>query len=241
MNGFERLSDDLSCVSFLYRSKEAVSRGCEVKTMRRKIFSAGVVALLLLSLVGCGVGDSGDAVDKVAKGLLPGRLWKETPPWNTLNGVVKVVHSGFGFALTDNDEFHVLKIHIERWRHLQPQYIRGLLKANKSIEEIRAELSEKEAATLYRGDLRLGEKDYRLVNISVAEDDDYRSLVADIEGPLGDPESGVIVGNISVTARDYECVRIGNGTLTMNKGDSQGEYQVLLNICSPFPWTMEDV
>ena len=203
-----------------------------MKTMSRKIFSAGVVALLLLSLIGCGVGNSGDAGDKVAKSLSLG---------NTLNGVVKVVHSGFGFALTDNDEFHVLKIHVERWRHLQPQYIRGLLKANKNIEEIRAELSEKEAATFYRGDLRLGEKVYRLVNISVAEDDDYRSLFADIEGLLGDPERGEVVGNISVTVRDYKGFRIGDGKLTMKKGDYQGEYQVLLNIYPPFPWAMEKV
>jgi hypothetical protein len=210
-----------------------------MKTIGGQIFCAGVVALLLLSLVVCGVGDSGATVDNVAKGLSLGRLWKETPPRNTPNGVVKVVHSGRGFALSDNAEFHVLKIHVDRWMHLQPQTIRELMKANKSIEEIRAELMEQEAITLYRGHLSLGEKYYKLVNISVAEDDDNRGLVADIEGPLGDSELSEIVGNISVTVMDYEGVRIGDGKLTMKKGDYPDEYRVLLYIYDTTP--VEDV
>ena len=49
-------------------------RGKESKKWRLR----KMVALLLLSIVGCGVGNSGDAVDKVAKGLSLGGLWKET-------------------------------------------------------------------------------------------------------------------------------------------------------------------
>lgn len=192
----------------------------------------------MLSIVGSGVGDTRA---KGAMGLSLGRLWKETPPENTPTGVVKVVQSGFGFALADTDEFHVLKLHVEGWRLLQLHYMRGLLEANKSIEEIRAELSEKETATFYHGDLRLGAKDYRLVNIRVAGDGDQRSLFADIEGPLGDPERGEIIGNISVTVRTYEGFRIGDGKLRMEKGSYRGEYQVLLTSYPPLPWAMEDL
>ena len=129
--------------------------------------------------------------------------------------------------MTDN-EFHVLRINIVRVRHLQPLDMRGLMESGKSIEEIRAELIEREGALSYQGYLRLGEDTYRLVNINVTENGDVRDFKADIVGPSA--ELSAIIGNISVTIEDHEGFRIGEGTLAMDEGVYRGPYQVLLQV-----------
>lgn len=109
---------------------------------------------------------------------------------------IQVVHQGQGFALND-DEFHVLKIHIVRVRRLQPRDMRELLEANKTLEEIRAEITEKEWTPFYRGNLRLGKNNYKLANITVSGDGANRTFTADIVDPLSD--SSEALGQIIVT------------------------------------------
>jgi hypothetical protein len=201
-----------------------------METRRRKIMAAGVAALLLFGLFGCGVAvpvraQRGEADDKNnnGNGLALGRVGNEVPPGLALNARVWVVHRGYGFALTD-DEFHVLRIHIARVRHLQPLDMRELMESGKSIEEIRAELMEREGALFYQGYLRLGEDTYRLVNINVTENGDVKNFTADIVGPS--PALSPTIGTISVTLEDKEGFRVGDGELTMNGAT----YRVLLQV-----------
>lgn len=203
---------------------------------RRKIMAVGVLALLLFGLVGCGVAvpqpsHKEEAGNNEAKGLPLGRVWNDLSLENDLKTPIGVVHRGFGFALAD-DDFHVLRINIVRVRHLQPIDIKGLLEANKSIEEIRAEIRERKWITSYQGDMRLGNKSYKLVNISVTEDGDYK-FYANITGPVEEPKLSKNIGSISVTIKEYEGVRTGEGKLTMNDGNYAGEYRVLLNVYPP--------
>jgi len=209
-----------------------------MKSMRRRILCMGVVALLLLGLVGCGIAvpqqaHREEAGDNAGKGLALGKVVNEVLPRADLNAPIGVVHRGFGFAMED-DEFHVLRIHIVRVRHLQPVDIKGLLEANKSIKEIRAELMEREGLTSYQGQMRLGNNSYKLVNISVTEDGDYPSFSANLTGPVEESELSES-GSISVTIKEYEGVRIGEGTLTMNDGVYSGTYRVLLQVSPPVP------
>lgn len=209
-----------------------------METRRRKIIAAGVVTLLFFGLVGCGVAASqgalgGDANDSSGKGLALGRVEKDVPPGVGLNARMWVVHLGQGFAINDSD-FHVLRINIVRVRSLQPLDFKELMKSNKSIEEIRAEMMAREGALSYQGYLRLGKDTYRLVNINlttVTENGNVRNFVADIVG-LPAKQSATI-GNISVTVMDLEGFRVGDGTLTMNNGNYVGEYRVLLNVYPP--------
>jgi len=196
----------------------------------------GVIAVFLLSIAGTGLALSppvqkGKAGDKAAKGLSLGGVVDEVSPNEAMKAPIRVVHSGHGFALSGS-EFHVLRVHIVRARHIQPMYSRELMVANKSIEEIKAEIEGKRWTPFYRGHLRLGESHYRLVNLSGGDD---RNFTADIVKPS---ENGEIVGNISVTIMNYEGVRIGDGTLTMTEGDYIGEYRVLLDILPPLPRPM---
>ena len=208
-------------------------------SVKRKVLCVGAVALLLLGLVGSGVAVSPhaqkvNAANNGAQGLSLGRVAGGMSPMAAIKAPINVVHSGQGFALTDDDEFHVLRIHIVRVRNLQPTDIRGLLEANKSIEEIRAEIMEGEGVPFYRGYLRLGVNHYRLANISVSEPGDNRTLYADVMEPSWDSESTETIGSIAVTAMNYEGVRIGDGTLTMPEGNYTGDYRVLLTM-HPIP------
>ena len=202
----------------------------------------GVVALLLISIVGTGVAVSQQAQKGKAKAMAAGVATEEMSQNAAMSGPIRAIHSGHGFALTDEGGFHVLRVNILKVGQIHPSEIRGLMGENRSISEIRARIENMtEGAPFYRGHMRLGENYYRLVNISVSETDDggNRTFEADVVGPLGraEPSGNMnIVGNISVTVMPYEGVRIGDGTLTMDEEDDySGKYRVLLDVLPPQP------
>jgi len=205
--------------------------------IKRKILCVGVLAALLLSVALTGVAVSqpvqnGNAMGKVAQqGLTPDGAAGEISMNKAMRVPIRVVHSGHGFALNEN-EFHVLRVHIVRARHVQPAYLRGLMEANKSIEQIRAEIEGAEGQQIYRGNLRLGVNHYRLANISVTASGDDQVVNADV---MERGENGGKVGTISVTTKNYERTRIGDGTLTMSGGQYPGEYRALLDVLPPRP------
>jgi hypothetical protein len=209
-----------------------------MENIHRRILCMGVVAALLLSLAGTGVAvpqpaHKGEAMDKVAKALSAGGIAEEVSPNEVRKVPIWVIHRGHGFALNDSgDEFHVLRMHIVRAIRIQPIYSRELMEANKSIEKIKAEINEEGWHPFYQGHLRLGEKHYRLVNISVDDVGDNRVVNADIV-ELG--ENGETVGNISVAVMNHEGAWIGDGELMMYGGGYSGEYRVLLDVLPPGP------
>jgi len=208
-----------------------------MKRANRRILCVSVVAVLLISIVGTGVAVSQHA--QKGKAMAAGNPGEEISRNAAMNVPIRAIHSGHGFALAEDGEFHVLRVNILTVGHIHPGEIRGLMAENKSISEIRAEIENMTGgAPFYRGHMRLGEDHYRLVNMSVAETDDgERTFDADIVGPLGNAETNKTAGHISVTVMPYEGVRIGNGTLTMNEGDEySGEYRVLLDVLPPRPW-----
>jgi hypothetical protein len=169
------------------------------------------------------------ALNNGSKGLAPGQVKKEIPQLAAIKAPITVLHKAQGFALNESsDEFHVLRTSIIRVRRVQPMHMRDLMEANKSIEDIKAEITEADWVPFYKGSLRLGEHTYNLVNISVNETGDNLTFSADLVDPLVDSESSETVGSIEVAALNYEGVRIADGTLAMYKGDYPGEYRVLL-------------
>ncbi len=177
------------------------------------------------------------ALNNGSKGVASGQVKKEIPQLAAIKAPITVVHKAQGFALNESgDGFHVLRVNILKVGQIHPSEIRGLMGENKNISEIRARIENMTGgAPFYRGDMRLGENYYRLVNISVSETEDggNRTFDADVVGPLGNMS---IVGNISVTVMPYEGVWIGDGTLNMYDGEEySGEYRVLLDVLPPHP------
>lgn len=210
-----------------------------MKHVNRRILCMSVVALLLISIVGTGVAVSQQAQKGNAKAMAvsAGVVAEEMSQNAAMSGAIRAIHSGHGFALAnDGNEFHVLRVNILKIGQIHPSEIRGLMVENRNISEIRAEIEEKGGAPFYRGSMRLGENRYRLVNMSVAETDDgNRTFYADVVGPLGNAETNKTAGHICVTVMQYEGVWIGDGELTMDEGEYNGEYRALLDVLPPQP------
>ncbi len=155
---------------------------------------------------------------------------EELSPKGALKVPIRIVHCGHGFALKRDgtEEFHMLRVHIVRVRHLQPIYVRELMAKGMGIKEIRAEIEKQRGRYFYRGYLQFGENLYRLVNMSRDEANGSRVFNADIAGRLDNTES--IVGHIRITVMRYEGLWIGDGELSMDEGVYAGEYKVLLNL-----------
>ena len=169
------------------------------------------------------------AMNNGSNELAPGQVKKEIPQLAAIKAPITVLHKAQGFALNESsDEFHVLTTSIIRVRRVQPIHMRDLMEANKSIEDIKAEITEKDWVPFYKGSLRLGEHTYNLVNISVNETGDNLTFSAELVDTVVHPESSKTVGSLEVTALNYESVRIADGALTMYVGDYSGEYRVLL-------------
>ena len=202
--------------------------------VKRKILCIGVLAALLLSIACTGI----VLAQPVQKGKETGRVanaLSASGEMEASNGVAKVpiklVRGGHGFALYEDDKFHVLRVHIARAMRLQPIYANALMEENMGIEDIETETGK--CTPYHRGHMRLGENHYRLVNMSVDETGSDRIFEADVMGPVQSTDTNKIVGHICVTAMDYEGVRIGEGELTMDEGEYEGEYRVLLDLFPP--------
>jgi len=208
--------------------------------VKRRVLCVGVVvALLLLSIVATGVAVSQpvqkeNAMGKVAKAMSAGGVAEEVSTNRAQRAPIRIVHSGYGFAINEDDEFHVLRVHIVKRRVFQPRYIRELMGEDTNIEELKAKIEGAGGRPIYQGHLRLGENHYRLVNMSVDNGTDgNRVFDADIVGPLRNlepSENMSIAGHISMAVMRYEGARIGEGELTMSEGDYTGEYSVLLDM-----------
>ncbi|NQE06524.1 hypothetical protein C5S32_11705 [ANME-1 cluster archaeon GoMg1] len=209
--------------------------------VKRRVLCVGVVvALLLLSIVATGVAvpqpvQKRNAMGKVAKAMSAGGVAEEVSTNRALRAPIRIVHSGYGFAINEEDGFHVLRVHIVKRRFFQPRYIRELMGEDKNIKELRAEIEGAGGRPIYQGHLRLGEKHYRLVNMSVDANgtEGNRVFDADIVGPLRNlepSENMSIAGHINMTVMRYEGARVGEGELTMSEGDYSGEYSVLLDM-----------
>nr|QNO51856.1 hypothetical protein PAJCOBIN_00016 [Methanosarcinales archaeon ANME-1 ERB6] len=207
---------------------------------KRRILCVGVLATLLLSIAVTGVAVSQplqkeNAMGKVAKAMSAGGVAEEVSTNRAQRAPIRIIHSGYGFAINEDDEFHVLRVHIVKRRFFQPRYIRELMGEDTNIEELKAKIEGAGGRPIYQGHLRLGENHYRLVNMSVDANgaEGNRVFDADIVGPLRNlepSENMSIAGHISMTVMRYEGARIGEGELTMSEGDYTSEYSVLLDM-----------
>jgi hypothetical protein len=187
----------------------------------------GVVALVLLSLAGTCVAAA--AAQEEQKGKARDGVTDEVSPDETIKIPVIIAYGGHGFALKeDGKEFHMLRIRIVRIRQLDPTVVRELMDEDMSIEELSGvirDIGEKQLP-IYQGYIRFVGEPYRLANISVTSAGDNFTINADVLDTLQGSELCESVGNISVTAMNYEGVMISKGELIMH-----GEkYQVLLDV-----------
>lgn len=143
-----------------------------------------------------------------------------------------IFHHWHGFALK-GDQSYILRISIESVRPVEPINVRKLLASNKTIDEVGKEILSQEGKLTYRGHLKLGESTYWMTNIEVGLDQNNISLKAELNEPLGNPDSvnsTEAAGRITVNTTGNEGELKGQGSLIITKGQLIGNYQVLLDM-----------
>lgn len=143
-----------------------------------------------------------------------------------------IFHHWHGFALK-GDQSYILRISIESLRPVEPINVRKLLASNKTIDEVGKEILADEGKLTYRGHLKLGESTYWMTNVEVGLDQNNISLKAELNEPLGNPDSvnsTEAAGRITVNTTGKEGELKGQGSLIITKGRLIGNYQVLLDM-----------
>lgn len=187
-----------------------------MNTIYKKIGALGMILLLL--------GSSAVFAQPAAKnGAPPGLEGKQMPPGFEKRQIprphIEPLLSAQGFALS-GDEFHLLSVSVTRTRVLPPKDVQGMLRGNRSFEEMLGELEKDGRAVVTRGTLKFGTKNYAL-NITRF---DNKTMEADIVTlppreprmpPINESVAREVVGHIKLSISAYEGARVATGEVTM--------------------------
>lgn len=184
--------------------------------MNKKIVGISLVLLLL--------GSSIAFAQPVGREGAPGLEGKRIPPWLEKRPVprphIEPLVSAHGFALS-GDEFHLLSISVVKTRALPPRDVLGMLRGNRSFEDMLGELEKDGKAVVTRGTLKFGTKHYGL-NITSF---DNKTLEADIVTlppreprmpPINESVKPEVVGHIKISVSPHEGARVATGEVTID-------------------------
>jgi hypothetical protein len=161
--------------------------------------------------------------------------------------VMRALHSGRGFAMSDNG-YHALKVNVMSDFNLDTSRLNGLVSENKTLGQIKsdieAELDAQESAANHSGLLVISSSRYVLKSIEwTSGQGENATLEADVAGPINFTgrhnasefeaaiEDAEVVGHLSMAIADHDDRDIiGQGQLTMNSGKYSGTYKVLVNM-----------
>lgn len=204
---------------------------------RRFLFLALTTALGLVSLIPvffAQTAETGEMGDVARNELDQNSAATYVQPFGIVEGEPAglIFHHWHGFALK-GDQSYILRISIESVRPVEPVNIRKLLASNKTIDEVGKEILAEDGKLTYRGHLKLGESTYWMTNVEVWLDRNNISLKAELNEPLGNPDSinsTQTAGRITVNTTANNGELKGQGSLIITKGQLIGNYQVLLDM-----------
>lgn len=140
-------------------------------------------------------------------------------------------------AALERGETYFLHIWLIDTKQIPPAFARGLLKENRSLDEIREEIARSEGNTTTRGGMILGDSRYILVNISQTFAGNCSVLEADLvefDQMMRSAEDRV-TGHIVIETREMDGAQVGEGNLTLNVDDETMSYR--LTFSNPMPET----
>jgi len=132
-----------------------------------------------------------------------------------------------GLAL-ERGETYFLQIWLIDTKQIPPTLARDLLKENRSLDEIREEISKAEGAVTTRGGMILGDNRYILVNINQTLEGNCSVLDADLAEfdymPKGAEDR--TMGHITIKTQEVNGVQVGAGNLTLTDDDLSTSYKL---------------
>lgn len=206
-------------------------------SLKRRFLFLALTVIGLVSLIPvffAQTAETGEMDDVARNELGQNGVTPHVPPFGNVEGEPAglIFHHWHGFALK-GDQSYILRISIESVRPVEPINVRKLLASNKTIDEVGKEILSEEGKLTYRGHLKLGESTYWMTNVEVGLDQNNISLKAELNEPLGNPDSvnsAETAGRITVNTTGNEGELKGQGSLIITKGRLIGNYQVLLDM-----------
>jgi hypothetical protein len=149
------------------------------------------------------------------------------------DGTVDVVVQNWrGFA-TKGDESHPIRLNVETIRTLDPDEARRFLASNISIEEVRSQTRAEDRDTISRGNIRLNNDGYWLIDITMMPSSANRStLEASVASPRsgsGSRDAASIVGHVVVAISMVGGIEVTEGYMVIDDSKYSGTYSLLLN------------
>lgn len=200
-----------------------------------------MAALLLASFAGgAGAHPGMDMISDPGAGpVLPGMAFCTIDGGHHCTGgdpdLVSIVRSERGVALRTDGERIPIRLRVEKARGIDPSQVRRLLKENRTLGEIKAEIEGYERAYSYRGNLRLGRAHYLLEDLKIFIDGQNSTLEAELLEPAwgeirAPPAPGrKRVGKIAIDTRLQDGSYISVGSLVIRSGPLAGSYVIVMD------------
>ena len=193
------------------------------------------LAIILLVIGGSGTSSQlMNATDSLFVGDSSDSNLAETPAITNGGGdgtVDVVVQNWRGFA-TKDDESHPIRLNVETIRTLDPDEARRFLASNISIEEVRFQTRAEERDTISRGNIRLNNDGYWLIDITMTSSGNRSTLDANIASPRsgsGSRDAASTVGHVVVTISIVDGIEVTEGCMVIDDSKYSGTYSLLLN------------
>ena len=132
-----------------------------------------------------------------------------------------------GVAL-ERGETYFLHIWLIDTKRIPPALARDMLRENRSLDEIREEISTSEGSNTTRGGMILGDNRFILVEINQTSEENCTVLDANLVN-FEEMQGGAFnrtAGHITIRTCEENGVQVGEGNLTLTDGDLNSSYRL---------------
>jgi hypothetical protein len=148
------------------------------------------------------------------------------------DGTVDVGVQNWRGVATKVGESHPIRLNVETIWTVDPDEARSLLASNMSLEDVRSQARAGERDAILRGNIRLNNDSYRLINITLASSGDKSTLEASLASPgsrSGSGDAASIVGHTVVTISVEDELQVAEGYMVIADSKYSGTYSLLLD------------
>jgi len=133
---------------------------------------------------------------------------------------------------TKDDESHPIRLNVETIWTVDPNEARNLLASNISLEDVRSQARAGDRDAILRGNIRLNNDSYQLINITLASSGNRSTLEASLASPSfrsGSEDEASIVGHTVVTISVVDELQVAEGYVVIADSRYSGTYSLLLD------------
>ncbi len=135
-----------------------------------------------------------------------------------------------GFA-TKDDKSHPVRLNVETINTVDPDEARSLLALNISLEEVRSQIRAGDRNVVRKGNIRLNNDGYRLIDIVIKPSENGSILEANVASPWsrsGSEDEATTVGHTVLTMSMVNNMEVAEGYMVIDDSKYNGTYNLSL-------------